>query len=68
MADDKNGVTDAVEAVLNGDATGPDPDAKGPDPDQWPSDERETSRRKVDTFDPGDGEVKGPHPDQWPTD
>jgi hypothetical protein len=53
MPNEKAAVTDSIEAVLNPDPDAPSglgPDAKGPDPEQWPVEDRETSRRKVDRY------------------
>lgn len=59
------GITDSVSAELNPPPYEPDPNAKPPG-DQWPVDDRTTSRRAVDKYQPAeDGEVKGPHPDDW---
>lgn len=63
MANDKSGVSDDVEAVLNasGEERGPVEGSKGPDPEVWDDPEA----RDEPEFVPADEEPKGPDPAQW---
>lgn len=64
MANDKSGVSDEIEVVINasGEERGMPEGAKGPDPEEWEDPEDRDEPEFVPAV---GGVVKGPDPAQW---